>query len=283
MLLVKFNAWEQSFAEHVEVCRKALTPGLCFGVTIAYLPHTSHFSPLFDLQSVRHAEMVQLRRSQYAQAVNIGVFFTAPLLAAAGIFAVHTMALGHTLDAATAFATLAWTNVLGRSLVVLPRGAASLSEALVAVARIQRLLSLREVDGTTSSIKGEGAAKHHHVVGNPLTKSRGSPNGDASLAIEVEFAALVVVLACVVVALPHYTAKRRSPPHPSLPGSRRLFTPPDRSHCCRRSCCWSTGEQGPSPRPDAARPGCAGSHRRAMGCCWPCWVRQDDLAERHAG
>ncbi len=47
---------------------------------------------------------------QYS-AFNVAIFQSAPLLATLAMYATYTLALGHTLRPATAFAALAWVNV----------------------------------------------------------------------------------------------------------------------------------------------------------------------------
>ena len=76
------------------------------------------------------------------------MFFSAPLAATAATFAVRSQVQDAPLDAATAFACLAWANVMMRTLIVLPRGAAGIAEGLVSMRRIHGLLTLEEKQGT---------------------------------------------------------------------------------------------------------------------------------------
>jgi len=112
ILLVKLNVYERSFANAVA--------------------------------RIRGLEIKELHHSNYAQAVNVAVFFTAPLAATAATFAVYSQVQDDPLDAPTAFACLAWANVMMRTLIVLPRGAAAVVEGLVSMRRINNILSVAE-------------------------------------------------------------------------------------------------------------------------------------------
>lgn len=111
-LLVKLNAWEERF--------------------------------LAKVSGLRAEEIALLRSAEIMNAGNIAIFQSAPLLAAVAMFAVYTLALGHTLESAVAFPALAWVNILMRTLIVLPRSFGAIIEANVSLGRLERYLALEE-------------------------------------------------------------------------------------------------------------------------------------------
>lgn len=101
--------------------------------------------PISDSVShLRHNEVSRLKRAEVAKSANAAVFMAAPLLSALAAFATYIATGNRDLDAATAFATLAWANVALRSLIMIPRGATAASEALVSCDRVLRYLQQRE-------------------------------------------------------------------------------------------------------------------------------------------
>lgn len=112
--LVKFYAWESSFATEVTNWRKK---------ELKYLQHASIF-----------------------KSINLMLVFLIPPLLALGIFAVYVTALGRALDAAVAFTTLSLFNTLRFPLIMLPRAIRATVEARSSILRIQEFLLHKELE-----------------------------------------------------------------------------------------------------------------------------------------
>lgn len=110
--LVKVNAWEPPFASRV---RKA-----------------------------RNIEVSRLRHSEVLKSLNGSIFQAAPLVSAACVFAVTSMVEGKPLTPASAFAVLAWLNLIMRTLIMVPRGVQHFVEARVSARRISTFLAQSE-------------------------------------------------------------------------------------------------------------------------------------------
>jgi ATP-binding cassette subfamily C (CFTR/MRP) protein 4 len=106
--MVKVNAWENNFSQSVNVAR--------------------------------NEEVNLLKTSEIFKALNASVFQAAPLLAAACVFAVKSLANGQILESSSTFATLAWFNLIFRTLIMVPRGVSHFVEARVSANRIQSFL-----------------------------------------------------------------------------------------------------------------------------------------------
>jgi hypothetical protein len=78
-LLVKLNVWESKFS--------------------------------LKVADIREGEVRFMQRSEMLNSANLAIFQAAPIMATLGMFAVYTIAQGHSLTAPQAFATLAWVNV----------------------------------------------------------------------------------------------------------------------------------------------------------------------------
>jgi len=111
--LVKFYAWEASFAAKVADVRRQ------------------------ELRFMQHASVLK--------SVNLMLVFLIPPLLALGIFAVFVMAAGGTLTAAIAFTTLSLFNTLRFPLIMLPRAIRSFVEARSAIQRLQAFLLQKEL------------------------------------------------------------------------------------------------------------------------------------------
>ena len=74
------------------------------------------------------------------KSLNFSVFQAVPLLAAACVFAVKSLAYGEVLESSSTFATLAWFNLIFRTLIMVPRGVSHFVEARVSASRIESFL-----------------------------------------------------------------------------------------------------------------------------------------------
>eukprot|EP00924_Labyrinthula_sp_SR-Ha-C_P009620 augustus_masked-scaffold_22-processed-gene-1.38-mRNA-1 protein AED:0.01 eAED:0.01 QI:0/-1/0/1/-1/1/1/0/1128 len=92
------------------------------------------------IAEVRNRELQQLRKTAYLKAVNNSFAVSFLLIASLVTFATHTLLLGETLTAATAFGTIALYNAISFPLSLLAMGVRFGSEALVALGRIEKFL-----------------------------------------------------------------------------------------------------------------------------------------------
>ena len=106
--MVKVNAWENKFSQAVN--------------------------------QARAEEVALLRTSEVYKALNNSVFQAAPLLAAACVFAIKSLASGQILESSSTFATLAWFNLIFRTLIMVPRGVSHFVEARVSATRVEKFL-----------------------------------------------------------------------------------------------------------------------------------------------
>ncbi|KAL0032002.1 hypothetical protein WJX77_000079 [Trebouxia sp. C0004] len=109
---IKLYAWEQSFKEHI--------------------------------LSLRHLELIQIRRLAYLELIDSLVFGSTPILIALSAFSVYT-AQGYPLTPAVAFPALALFNLLRFPITMLPWSIMDCIEAWVALGRMQRFMQEDEV------------------------------------------------------------------------------------------------------------------------------------------
>lgn len=115
--LVKLYGWEESFQARVD--------------------------------SIREAELRQLKTYQMMQIISQAVWSTAPIITGVATFGVYTLLHG-ALAPSTAFTALALFNVLRFPMAMFPNMVTSSVEATVALKRVQDFLESREVEGRTT-------------------------------------------------------------------------------------------------------------------------------------
>ncbi|CAK0836931.1 unnamed protein product [Prorocentrum cordatum] len=98
------------------------------------------------LDSIREAELKQLRKYQILNIVSSAIWSTAPILTGVATFGVYTALYGD-LNAATAFTALSLFNVLRFPLTMFPNMVTSAVEATIALQRITDFLCSPEIGG----------------------------------------------------------------------------------------------------------------------------------------
>ena len=104
---IKLYAWEQSFKERI--------------------------------LSLRHLELIQIRKEAYIEVVQSTMFGATPILIAVAAFAVYT-AQGFALTPAVAFPALALFNLLRFPIIMLPWYLTEFINGYVALGRIQSFM-----------------------------------------------------------------------------------------------------------------------------------------------
>eukprot|EP00172_Hildenbrandia_rubra_P001929 Plantae.Rhodophyta-Hildenbrandia_rubra.ctg2564.p1 GENE.Plantae.Rhodophyta-Hildenbrandia_rubra.ctg2564~~Plantae.Rhodophyta-Hildenbrandia_rubra.ctg2564.p1 ORF type:complete len:1432 (+),score=206.38 Plantae.Rhodophyta-Hildenbrandia_rubra.ctg2564:367-4662(+) len=108
----------------------------------------------------RQKELYYLLQANLSNAVNQAAFYSMPLFISLVMFAGYTLLAGKTLTPASVFSSLAFVNVLGRELTIIPQGFRTASEAVISLARLDRFFCLGEIQDR--NLTSENLGSEHH-------------------------------------------------------------------------------------------------------------------------